>query len=626
MSKEQDNQNVENSLALLDQAALLKNANQSMKDLHQATEMEVDASLDLLKSKKELTDAVELETDTSLDLSGSKEKLNKAVSTEIDVTKKSVDVSDDLNYTKSEQARLEKVKLDNLARQLEIEKKSGIVDYNRLDSELHQKLAESLQRRLEQEKIKQKADEEALKRQQESENHQEDADFEDEKIEQKIIRQKKSLFKRLVDMTDYKKSSSFTGRLAMGAASLGTSELMNLINKGIDQIPGAGAIKATGGFIRDQWVGSRNNKEKQSRFVRQNKTQPEPIRLPESESKKQKADSDNKRKTGEGVTEIGKKVERVITFLKKLSEMMLFMGIFKTLFGMLGSVLSGLGGIIGTALTGALTALGLGGILTSILGVLKSGLAGIANGLGMKLPKSIFGETESPKKDTPKSKTPQKTPTTQTKTDRLAETSKKPPTTSSTGAPKVSESLEKKILAKRTLKAGVSGASKMVAPIAGVLTAAEIFDYLETASMQSDLTESERKEVNELREKYSSYEDSAGHNRPPVSKNGELNLYPNQNNDPRLEEENQRRYKMVMEDKGLEATEEGFRALQKATDDKQKAEQQRYAGYTQANQNLSSASSVTNVNNSISEGYRRQFGFNPTENSSRDRYSRGENR
>lgn len=353
------------------------------------------SSDEVIKSNKDLVTAIDMEVDSSLDLTDSKGKSKKAIDTETDVINKSSDIVDGLNYTRSETSRAEKRYLNILDRRAEIESKIGLVDYSKIDKQLHDKIVKELEERL-------KSTELANKKQEE------DADFEEEvndnkrksesdylKEAEKYHKKRISMFKRISKAHgDYmnNSNSSFVGRMIMGGLGKGTGELSSLIDSTTDMIPGMKTAKRVGSFARSHWADTRENK-RQKRIERTAKVLRERDRAPvESEERKEKSKEDNQRKGTEGILGIGATLEKIFVFLKKLGETMMLMNLFKGLFGMIGGALGGLAGLIGNGITTAFSALG----LTAALGGLTSVLGSIAGLLGIKIPKPDLPDSGKP--------------------------------------------------------------------------------------------------------------------------------------------------------------------------------------------------------------------------------------
>ncbi|AIA64964.1 hypothetical protein AVV44_gp165 [Cronobacter phage S13] len=605
---DQEKADLELSIALIDQAV---------------------SSDSVTAANKDLKEAVNIEVDASLDLSSSKVDAKKAVDSETNVTNKSVDIIDDLNYSRSEQARAEKRYLNVLDRRLDIESKIGLTDYSKIDKELHRKLSEEIAKRIkaEQERNEKQKENDEEQEQEDKKQRKSDADYRREA--EAMHKKRQSVFKRISDghKNYMENSSSFTGRLAAGSLGKGTSELISLIDNVTDQIPGMKVAKSVGGFVRDQWRGSRENKrqnriEKTAGFLKAKDVGEE------SEKAKQKDRDKDQKKGTEGILQTAGILGKIFGFLKKMSEMMMMMGIFKGIFSLMGSALSGLGGIITTAFTAALSSLGLGGLLSGLTAVLTS----IAGKLGIKLPSTPKNPTNPNEKKPPVSTDAEKNKPSEIEKAKKTETktpqeNKKSP--SKVPAEKATGNGMKKAATEAATKGagtaltrGLAAGVRMVAGPAGTTyMLLEAFDAAETATMQRNMSPEEAERINKLREDaHDNYVDSTGLNTEVYDKMGNLQLYRDSENDPRKKAENEKRYRFAMDQQGKEFDQNELNQMVKAVDAANDAEKERYKGYFQANSALQSNIHNTTVNNQTKVN---QLVGSPNERTKRDTDSRG---
>lgn len=615
---DQEKADLELSLAMIDQAVSSEKVTTANKDLTEAVNMEVDASLDLTESKV---------------------KSKKAVDTETNVTNKSSDIIDDLNYSRSEQARAEKRYLNILDRREEIERKIGLVNYSQIENEIHKRVSEELEKRLkdEEERRKKKKENDEAEDEETSKRLKSDSEYRKQAEEQH--KKREGLFKKMKDghKNYMSNSSSFTGRMAMGSLGKGSSELLNLIDNVTDQIPGAKIAKSVGGFVRDQWKESRevkrqNKIEKTAGFLKAKDAGADTEKL-----KQKDRDKDQKKGTN-GIIEMSGLLSKIFGFLKKMSEMMMIMGIFKSVVGVIGNI----AGIIGSTVTTLLEALGITSLLSSLLGVL--------NAIGMKMGLPDFSRNKptkgtpepvptdkdkKPSKDKPKpdsSKTPSKTP------------KKKPPAPSKKGGGK--GGFVTAILTWLGLEAvsdgedvmGPGGPSNdelailtaMPGGVGGKLVALSL--YPTKAGVGSDdvskFADPERQEriqkmnkANSLKGYSAEYKDDMQNSIPLTDKDGNVQYYPNLNNDAKIEAENRRRFKMDVNTGLVNDDADSFKALQKAANELKIAEDAKKE--TQRNQIITSMGQQ-----SISNTYNNQTKVNqlvgsPNERTKRDTDSRG---
>lgn len=585
---DQEKADLELSLALIDQAASSEQVTAANVDLKDATHIEVDASLNLTDSKERVTDQM-----------------------------------NDLEYSLSEQNRAEKRYLNVLDRRLEIEKKIGLVDYSQIDKDLHRKITEELQARLkaEQEKNKQKEKEDEEEEETDQKRIKSDAEYlkEAEKFHKKRV----SMFKKISDaQKNYmQNSSSFTGRLAVGALGKGTSELTSLIDTLTDQVPGMKTAKAAGGFIRDQWRGAREEKRQKDIQRTAGFLKAKDVSADNGEKLKQKDRDKDQKKGTEGILETAGILGKIFGFLKKMSEMMMLMGIFKGIFSLMGGAIAGLGGIISTAFSAALGKLGIPGLIAGLTSV----LSGIAGALGLK---DIFKTKPTTQPDSKKTtadpkKSPDELEKEKNKKDKPKAEERKPNEKPTKEKPKTETKPSKPSKPGGTsFMKGLAGGALRLVNVAGMtVLAVEGFDALETAAMQSDMSKEQADEVNANRaEAKETYVDSTGHNRELYDKKGNIQFYHNLENDPKKAEENRRRYEFAMDQQGKEYNEEEMKQMIKAVDDQQRAELNKWSGFIQANSGLSASINNTTYNNQTTT---KQLTMSPNERTSRNVDSRG---
>lgn len=591
---DQEKAALELSIALIDQAIATEDTTAATKNLKDATNMESDASIDLTDSKERVTDQM-----------------------------------NDLEYSLHEQNRAEKRYLNVLSRRLEIEKKIGLVDYSQIDKALHDKIVAELEKRLKAEQEKNKKEEEENSEEEETETKRKKSEADYLKEAEKFHKKQIGMFKRIQDShKNYmQNSNSFLGRLAMGALGKGTSELINVVDSATDMIPGAKTAKRVGGFVRDQWRESKELKrqdkiQKTAGFLRAKDEESE------IEERKQKERDDTSRESKEGIFGIGTKLEKIFVFLKKLGESLMLMGIFRSMIGLVGSAIAGLGGIISKGLTSALTGLGIMGVLKGILGVLTTGISALASKFGIKLPDS-FGDADVDKKNPkPKEKTPTKPnpkPKGPGKFTRIWDATKNGAKgLAGFGASALRGGAQ---LAGR-VGAGITGAvSAPVAVGAGaMLYSSKVGEGSDDVSKFQDpnyRAEVAARNKRSMLEGYDKeYKDSYG-DKPLVDKRGNVYYYPNPDNLEEIKVENERRFHMDTSTGMVENNEKTFNELTSAATALQDAEDANKEAARSATINsIGQQSTVNNINNSYKSNS--QFGFSPFEYSSKDRYSRGE--
>lgn len=595
---DQEKADLELSISLLDQAASSDKVTVANKDLRDATEIEVDASLKLTDSKERVTDQM-----------------------------------NDLEYTISEQNRAEKQYLNTLDRRIEIERKIGLVDYSQIDKRLHDKIVDELQKRLKAEEEKNKKNEENNEEEDETDEKQRKSDSEYLREAEKYHKKRIGMFKKVSEMhKNYMQTSnSFMGRMAMGALGKGTSELMSAIDGATDMIPGAKTAKRVGGFVRDQWRDTREGK-RQKKIENTAKI----LRARDETPISDKADDNQKktdsRKSTEGIVGMGLTLERILGFLKKLGEAMMIMGILKSVVGLMGSAISGLAGLISSGVMSALSALGIVGLLKGISTAITSGIAKLASALGMKLP----GMKDSPNMDGPDADKDKKTKN-KPEGKNSKRTPKKPPTPSKTpgkmsrlwnwGKGLVGATGE--AAASRGALATIGRTATTINPLTVGATAAlyspaagegsDDTTKYQDIEHRADVAERNRKSI--LKGYSDEYKDSYG-KKPLLNDNGEIQLYPNPNNDSDIQVENERRFKIAVDTGSNTNSEKEFRELSTAATELERVKlEKEAAGRQQLITSMGQQNNMTNINNTVNNT--KQFGFSPYEYSSNN-YSRGE--
>ncbi|QHJ78970.1 MAG: hypothetical protein [Caudoviricetes sp.] len=605
---DQERADLELSLSLIDQAVASDKQTKATKDLTLATNMEIDAALDVADSKT---------------------RLNKKVKTEIDVTQSSIDVQDDLNYTRHAQGQLEREHLDIMSRRVDIERKIGLVDYSQISKELHDKIAKELEEKL---KLQQKENEETEETTEDESSEEERARKSDShyrKEAEKFHKKQISIFKKISDghASYMQNSKSFFGRMAMGTLGKGTSELMNVIDSATDMIPGAKTAKKVGGFVRTQ-MGEAREKKRQSRiestakFLRARDESPELIQKKEDEKVKEQ------KKGTEGIGKLGLTLEKIFSFLKKFAEMTMMLGVFKSLVGLMGSVVGGLGGIIAGSMKTALSAIGIMGVLTGIKTALTTGLAAIATKFGFKIPGlETKPDPKAPASKTPK--TPDGKPAPAAKTGGFAKAG-----SMSKGfikhagkmlmtAPRVASPVGMALLAKDVVADPLEAAIPELTdnPVADALNNPPGMDYIDELGRKL-LPWRKTKEEERIEELNETYKSSYGEKKL-YDKTGKVQLYPNLEDDPDIKFENERRFQMAANQGNASGSLEDLMKIQNEVN---VAEEEKEKRKEASRQQMINAIGQQNTVNNITAGSQgaSQFGFSPYEYSSRDRYSRGE--
>lgn len=570
------------------------------------------ATQDLTKSTNELGTATDMEVNASLDLTDSKEKV--------------IDQMSDLEYSLSEQNRAEKRYLNTLSRRLEIEKKIGLVDYSQIDKKLHDKIVEELERRLKEEQKKNENTEENNEEEEETEKRQRKTDSEYLREAEKFHKKQKGVFQRISEShKNYmQNSSSFLGRIAMGALGKGTSELLNLVDSTTDMIPGAKTAKRVGGFVRDQWRDTREQKRQQkientAKILRARDEAP-PL---ETEEREEDERDTQQRKGTEGILGMGVTLGKILDFLKKLGESMMIMGILKGFMGMLGGAIGGLGGLISKGVTAALTGLGIVGLLKGITSAITAGLGGLASALKMKIPGLDTPDVDVDKDGKKKPKTAPKTePKKPSRMGRLwnatREYGSKAGNYVKTNGTSILKSMGRgiKSLAVNPFTIGATAA----------LYSNEVGAGSDDVSKYQDIEK--RAEIAERNKKsmldgYSKeYKDSYG-DKPLIDDKGNVYYYPNPTNDRDIQFENERRFKMDVDTGLVENNEKEFRELTNASAEYERVKSEKEAAGRQAAiTSVGNAITTNNINSTTQQVT--PFGFSPFQYSSRDNISRGE--
>lgn len=592
---DQEKADLELSIALLDQAASSDKVTAANKDLRDATDIEVDASLKLTDSKERVMDQM-----------------------------------NDLEYSLSEQNRAEKRYLNDLDRRHEIEKKIGLVDYSQIDKKLHDQIVAELEKRLKAEQEKNKKEEENTNEEEETDEKQRKSDSEYLREAEKYHKKRIGMFKKISDShKNYmQNSNSFMGRLAMGALGKGTSELLSAIDNATDMIPGAKTAKRVGGFVRDQWRDTREEK-RQNKIQNTAKILRARDETPIADAADDTREDTERRKSTEGITGMGITLEKILGFIKKLSETMMIMGILKSVMGLMGSAIGGLAGLIKGGVMSAFTALGITGLLTGISTAITAGIARLAMAMGVKLPTSTTPDIDSPDKtksektkkpsEKPKTKTPKRTPTkTPGKMGRLWNWGK-----GLFGG-------EAAAMTSRGTLATIGRTATTVNPLTVGATAAlyspevgagsDDTSKFQDIELKASVAERNRKSMLEGYSK--EYKDSYG-KKPLLDDNGEIQLYSNPDNDRDIQFENERRFKIAVDTGSNTNSEKEFRELSNASTELERVKMEKEAATRSAVVNsLGQQNNLTNINNTVNQT--KQFGFNPAEYSSRGNYSRGE--
>lgn len=605
---DQERADLELSLAMIDQAS---------------------ATQDATKATKDLTDAIDMEVDASLDLTDVKTQAKKAIDQELNVSKKSADISDDLNYSRTEQARIEKNYLNILARRAEIEKKIGLVDYGQISKEIHDKIVAELEEKL---RLAQESNDET-EEEDETEKKQRKSDSDYLKEAEKFHKKQKGVFKRISESHQryMQTSSSFLGRLAMGALGKGASELTSLVDNVTDMVPGAKTAKRVGGFVRDQWRVSKEAK-RQRNIQATAKMLRARDEAPSTEGEDRRRDEDRRKRDegNRGIFSIGETLAKIFTFLKKFAEITMIMGAIKGLFSLVGGALSGLGNIIASGFKTALAAVGIMGVLKSLLGVVKGGLGAIAGKFGISLPDSF---TDDADKEKNKNK------------NRRGPRGNRPPPSQGPQKPgffKRLGSYGSKALkggaalatsAGRSIAAG--GANLARAAMTNPLTlgaAAMVYsgdagdssdmdvDQYNDPEVRAEVARVQKESI--LKAEAENYKDSFG-NKSLVDENGNVQYYPNEEKDPDKTFENERRFKMDVSTGMVTNDERTFNELQGQATALEKVKAEKAEA---SRQGIINSIGQQNTINNINSSYQTPttFGFSPYEYSSRDKYSRGE--
>lgn len=589
---DQEKADIELSLAMIDQTIATQSLTKSTNELKSASDMEVDASLDLTDSKEKVMDQMS-----------------------------------DLEYSLHEQNRAEKRYLNILSRRLDIEQKIGLVDYSQIDKRLHDKIVAELEKRLKEEQEKNKRDEENNNEEEETDTQQRKTDAEYLREAEKFHKKQKGMFQRISDShkSYMQNSSSFFGRLAMGALGKGTSELLGAVDSATDMIPGVKTAKRVGGFVKDQWKESKEQKrqnkiEKTAKFLRARDE------APKSETEeRQKTENDTQQRKGtEGILGMGTTLGKILEFLKKLGETLMFMGIFKSLFGLIGSAIGGMAGLISKGVTAALTGLGIVGLLKGLSTAITTGLSGLASALKMKIPGLETPDTPDVDKNkkTPKT-TPKNTPKKPGRFARLWNATKE---VGSKGGRFVAQNLSRGSVSAMA-RGGASLAMNPITIGAGAaLYSSKVGegsdDTSEFADVEKRAKVAERNKKSMLEGYSKEYKDSYG-DKPLIDDNGNVYYYPNPKNDRDIQVENERRFKMDVNTGLVENNEKTFNELTQASSELERVKSEKEAAQRQqVISSIGQANTTNNINSTVQQT--KTFGFSPYDYSSRGTGSRGE--
>lgn len=584
---------LELSLSLIDQAIATEQTTKSTKDLNDAIDIEVDASLNLTNSKEKITDQMQ-----------------------------------DLEYSLSEQNKAEKQYLNALDRRLEIERKIGLIDYQQIDKNLHDKIVGELEQRLKREQEKNKSDTESDKKDEDSEKTKRKSESDYLKQAEEMHKKRKGVFQRISEghKNYMSNSSSLAGRIAMGALGKGTSELMSAIDSATDAIPGGRQVKQVGGFIRDQYREAKERKRQEkiqdtAKFLREkdNRRPPET-----SEEKKQR---DNQKQGTKGIFKLGDKLDGITKFLKGMLETMTFMNILKGVLSFLSNPITLLITAIGTALAVAFKNIDLKKLLTDIrdfiegvqtkisefITTFKNGVYKLARKLGIELPDSWAPLDEQGNII--------ETPEEAQQREAIEDYNNIPDTGVTFGPKSVQEAQGNKEKSSATF----SGNSLANAAQSSLDTklATEDSSFVREKQLTDEellrLDEQQIKSINEEAKKL--YEDPFDNSVPIIGEDGKIQLHPNPDNNEDIKFANERRYQFAMgEIDGTMGSETDFRELQKQADAKRDAEMNQQNASSVGVQ-ANNATSNTTINNNSTPN--KLFGFSPWQHTSTGTESRG---
>lgn len=590
---DQEKSELELSLALIDQAI---------------------ASEKATKSTKDLTDAVDIETDASLNLTDSKEKV--------------IDKMSDLEYSLTEQNRVEKRYLNQLSNRLDIEKKIGLVDYSQIDKSIHEKIVQELEKRLKEEQEKNKHQEKDNEETEEVEQKRKKSERDYLKEAEKMHKKQISVFKRITDghKSYMQNSSSLVGRVLMGALGKGTSELTSLVDNVTDMIPGARIAKRAAGFVRDQYVESKEEK-RQKKIAKTAGFLKEKDAKEEFEKRKTKKRDDNQKKGTDGILSVGKTLTGIQTFLKGMLDKLMILGMLKTLIGVFTNPVVLIGAAVVAALTTVLTKFDLINTFESIMDYLRDLTAAFKRGMYAIATKFGLEDMLPPEWAPPKVETP---PMTDKDYERYAEEDRK----AISMIPGINETRSHEEI--KTMEAlekveEIGKVPKVFEKIMTTIGESEVphEESTESTYTKDELFKFEQEDVNSIRHIAEQGEFDDGYDTknslPLIDDEGHLNLHPNLNGDKKIEAANRERYRFSMESSGMTGmlgNEEEFQELQRSADAAKAAEDRKQqGGNLSKTNNITSASNTTINNNSTSN---KSFGFSPYDRSSLGTPSRGQ--
>lgn len=590
---DQEKSELELSLALIDQAI---------------------ASEKATKSTKDLTDAVDIETDASLNLTDSKEKV--------------IDKMSDLEYSLTEQNRVEKRYLNQLSNRLDIEKKIGLVDYSQIDKNIHDKIVKELEKRLKEEKEKNKRQEEDNEESEKVEQKRKKSDRDYLKEAEKMHKKQIGVFKRISDghKSYMQNSSSLVGRVLMGALGKGTSELTSLVDNVTDMIPGARIAKRAAGFVREQYVESKEEK-RQKKIAKTAGFLKEKDAKEEFEKRKTKKRDEVQKKGTDGILFVGKTLTGIQTFLKGMLDKLMILGMLKTLIGVFTNPVVLIGTAVAAALTSVLTKYDLVNTFNKMMDYLRELTAAFKRGMYAIASKFGLEDMLPPEWAPPKIETPPMTEEdykrNEEETNRSIRMIPGYNETRTHEEIKTIEALEK-----------VEEVGKFPKVFEKVMTTIGNSEVPHEESNESTYTKDElfkfeQEDVNSIRHiaEQGGFDDGydTKNSLPLIDDEGHLNLHPNLNNDKKIEAANRERYRFSMESSGMTGmleNEEEFQELQRSADAAKAAEDKKQqGGNLSKTNNITSASNTTINNNSMSN---RSFGFSPFDKSSAGTPSRGQ--
>lgn len=584
---------IELSLSLIDQAIASDNATKSTKDLNDAIDIEVDASLNLTDKKEKVTDQMS-----------------------------------DLEYSLSEQNKAEKQYLNALDRRLEIERKIGLVDYEQVDKSLHDKIVNELEQRLKREQEKNKSETESNKKDEDFEKQKRKSESDYLKQAEEMHKKRKGVFQRISEghKNYMSNSSSLTGRLAMGALGKGSSELLSAIDNATDMIPGGKQVKQVGGFIRDQYREAKERKrqeqiQKTAGFLREKDSRKPP------ETSEEKKRNENQKQGTKGIFKLGDKLDGISKFLKGMLETMTFMNVLKGILSFLSNPITLLITAIAGALAVAFKEIDLKKLLTDIrdfiesvqnrisefITTFKNGVYKLAKKLGIELPDSWAPLDEHGNII--------ETPEEAQQREAIEDYNNVPDSGFSFGPKSVQESNANK--EKSSAQFEGNSLANAVSTASNTTTATEDSNFVREKQLTDEellrLDEQQIKSINEEASRL--YEDPYDNSVPIIGDDGKIQLHPNPENKEDIKFANERRYQFAMgEINGTTGSETDFRELQKQADAKREAELNQKASSSVGVQ-ANNATSNTTINNNSTPN--KLFGFSPWQHTSTGTESRG---